>query len=207
VRHDVARGRPRRPDARHTQCDADEPLRDRSLRVARAGDGTCHRLEAVRQPQRRADAGASGVDAAADGARQGASASNSSSYPRPKREDACRSCARTTLRGPCGFPATARRIPPTSRNRSRRVHGCAARRSSKASRSRASTALQGRVTGIRWRTADDEGAIACEALVNCGGQWARAFGRLAGVNVPALRRRAFLPRHQGDRRRDFRTCR
>jgi len=42
----------------------------------------------------------------------------------------------------------------------------------------------GRVTGIRWRTADDEGAIACEALVNCGGQWARAFGRLAGVNVP-----------------------
>ncbi len=42
----------------------------------------------------------------------------------------------------------------------------------------------GHVTGIRWRTADDEGAIACEALVNCGGQWARAFGRLAGVNVP-----------------------
>ena len=24
----------------------------------------------------------------------------------------------------------------------------------------------------------------CETLVNCGGQWARAFGRLAGVNVP-----------------------
>ncbi|MET0682249.1 MAG: FAD-dependent oxidoreductase, partial [Casimicrobiaceae bacterium] len=42
----------------------------------------------------------------------------------------------------------------------------------------------GHVTGIRWRTADDAGAIACEALVNCGGQWARAFGRLAGVNVP-----------------------
>ena len=42
----------------------------------------------------------------------------------------------------------------------------------------------GRVTGVRWRTADDEGLIACEALVNCGGQWARAFGRLAGVNVP-----------------------
>ena len=42
----------------------------------------------------------------------------------------------------------------------------------------------GRVAGVRWRAADDEGAIACEALVNCGGQWARAFGRLAGVNVP-----------------------
>ena len=42
----------------------------------------------------------------------------------------------------------------------------------------------GRVTGIRWRSADDEGTIACEAIVNCGGQWARAFGRLAGVTVP-----------------------
>ena len=43
---------------------------------------------------------------------------------------------------------------------------------------------KGRVTGVRWRSADDEGTIACDALVNCGGQWARAFGRLAGVNVP-----------------------
>jgi 4-methylaminobutanoate oxidase (formaldehyde-forming) len=42
----------------------------------------------------------------------------------------------------------------------------------------------GRVTGVRWRSADGEGTIACEAIVNCGGQWARAFGRLAGVNVP-----------------------
>ena len=31
---------------------------------------------------------------------------------------------------------------------------------------------------------DDEGAIACETIVNCGGQWAREFGRLAGVTVP-----------------------
>src|SRR4030095_11529145 len=42
----------------------------------------------------------------------------------------------------------------------------------------------GRVTGVRWQSADDEGTIACEAIVNCGGQWARAFGRLAGVTVP-----------------------
>jgi len=28
------------------------------------------------------------------------------------------------------------------------------------------------------------GEVACEILVNCTGQWARAFGRLAGVNVP-----------------------
>ena len=26
--------------------------------------------------------------------------------------------------------------------------------------------------------------MTCETLVNCGGQWAREFGRLAGVNVP-----------------------
>ena len=42
----------------------------------------------------------------------------------------------------------------------------------------------GRVTGVQWKSADDEGAIVCETLVNCGGQWARAFGRLAGVTVP-----------------------
>ena len=41
-----------------------------------------------------------------------------------------------------------------------------------------------RVAGVRWKSADDEGAIACETIVNCGGQWARAFGRLAGVTVP-----------------------
>ena len=29
-----------------------------------------------------------------------------------------------------------------------------------------------------------EGTLVCETLVNCGGQWARAFGRLAGVAVP-----------------------
>jgi len=42
----------------------------------------------------------------------------------------------------------------------------------------------GHVTGIRWKTADAEGAMTCDALVNCAGQWAREFGRLAGVNVP-----------------------
>jgi glycine cleavage system aminomethyltransferase T/glycine/D-amino acid oxidase-like deaminating enzyme len=38
----------------------------------------------------------------------------------------------------------------------------------------------GRVTGVQ--TA--QGDVACEVLINCGGQWARQFGRLAGVNVP-----------------------
>ena len=29
-----------------------------------------------------------------------------------------------------------------------------------------------------------QGAVACDILVNCAGQWARQLGRLAGVNVP-----------------------
>ena len=37
-----------------------------------------------------------------------------------------------------------------------------------------------RVTGVR----TTQGDVACEILVNCAGQWARQFGRLAGVNVP-----------------------
>ncbi len=43
---------------------------------------------------------------------------------------------------------------------------------------------RGRVTGVHWKRGDGEGEIACETLVNCGGQWARELGRLAGVNVP-----------------------
>lgn len=39
---------------------------------------------------------------------------------------------------------------------------------------------KGRVTGVR----TSQGDVACEILVNCAGQWARQFGRLAGVNVP-----------------------
>ena len=39
---------------------------------------------------------------------------------------------------------------------------------------------RGRVTGVRTRHGD----VSCEVLVNCAGQWARQFGRLAGVNVP-----------------------
>ncbi len=54
----------------------------------------------------------------------------------------------------------------------------------------------GRVTGVRTVQAEDgapgqdEGGgerhaeVRCEVLVNCAGQWARQFGRLAGVNVP-----------------------
>ncbi len=38
----------------------------------------------------------------------------------------------------------------------------------------------GAVTGVT----TSAGEVACEVLVNCTGQWARAFGALAGVNVP-----------------------
>lgn len=43
------------------------------------------------------------------------------------------------------------------------------------------TDAQGRrVAGVR----TTQGDVHCEVLVNCAGQWARQFGRLAGVNVP-----------------------
>ena len=41
-----------------------------------------------------------------------------------------------------------------------------------------------RVAGVQWRRGEETGTIACDAVVNCAGQWARAFGRLAGVTVP-----------------------
>ncbi|HXX82407.1 MAG TPA: FAD-dependent oxidoreductase [Casimicrobiaceae bacterium] len=42
----------------------------------------------------------------------------------------------------------------------------------------------GRVAGVRWRSAEGEGNLTCEALVNCAGQWAREFGACSNVNVP-----------------------
>ena len=39
---------------------------------------------------------------------------------------------------------------------------------------------RGRVAGVR----TTRGEVRCEVLVNCGGQWARQFGALAGVTVP-----------------------
>ncbi len=38
----------------------------------------------------------------------------------------------------------------------------------------------GRVTGV----VTDQGRIEAEVVVNCAGQWAKAVGALAGVNVP-----------------------
>ena len=39
-----------------------------------------------------------------------------------------------------------------------------------------------RVTGV----VTDQGPIAADIVVNCAGQWSRALGRLAGVNVPLV---------------------
>ncbi|MEO5807042.1 FAD-dependent oxidoreductase [Devosia sp.] len=37
-----------------------------------------------------------------------------------------------------------------------------------------------RITAVK----TDQGDIACETVVNCGGQWARQIGTMAGINVP-----------------------
>jgi glycine cleavage system aminomethyltransferase T/glycine/D-amino acid oxidase-like deaminating enzyme len=42
----------------------------------------------------------------------------------------------------------------------------------------------GRVAGVRVTREGTISEIACEVIVNCAGQWARQFGKLAGVNVP-----------------------
>ncbi len=42
----------------------------------------------------------------------------------------------------------------------------------------------GRVAGVGWSHAGATGQISCEALVNCGGQWARELARRSGVTVP-----------------------
>ncbi|QCP53843.1 FAD-dependent oxidoreductase [Trinickia violacea] len=42
-----------------------------------------------------------------------------------------------------------------------------------------------KATGVMWRTKDgDEGTTGADIVVNCGGQWAKAIGRLCGVTVP-----------------------
>ena len=49
------------------------------------------------------------------------------------------------------------------------------------------TAVQsrnGRVRGIQWRSAEAQGIVECEILVNCGGHWARELARNNGITVP-----------------------
>ena len=51
-------------------------------------------------------------------------------------------------------------------------------------RGRARHRLRDRRAGASSRVETDRGAIACDKVVNCGGQWARQIGALAGVSVP-----------------------
>lgn len=41
---------------------------------------------------------------------------------------------------------------------------------------------EGRVVGLK----HDSGEMSCDIVVNCCGQWAREFGKLAGVNIPLV---------------------
>ena len=149
VRHDVACRRTRRPDARDAQRDADEPLRHRALCVARGGDRACHRLEAMRQPQRGKTPERLQAHAAADGAREELRHRVRVHLARRGRRASRRSCAPTTCPAPCGFPATARPIPPTSRSRWPRARACAARDLRRRARSPPCTLVNGRVAGVR----------------------------------------------------------
>lgn len=49
------------------------------------------------------------------------------------------------------------------------------------------TAIQkkaGRVCGVSWQGAEDQGTIATDHVVNCAGLWGHEVGRMAGVSVP-----------------------
>ena len=41
-----------------------------------------------------------------------------------------------------------------------------------------------RAVGVRWRRGDESGTVRAEAVVNCGGMWARDIARLGGARAP-----------------------
>ena len=42
----------------------------------------------------------------------------------------------------------------------------------------------GRVTGVRWRRGEEEGTVAADLVVNCGGMWGRDLAARSGVALP-----------------------
>jgi len=42
----------------------------------------------------------------------------------------------------------------------------------------------GRVTGVSWEKDGEQGTIATDIVVNCGGMWARELGAMSGVTIP-----------------------
>ena len=61
----------------------------------------------------------------------------------------------------------------------------------------------GRVRGVE----TDQGFVACEKVVICAGQWSRAIGRMAGVNVPLVSVQHQYLITERDPRASRRTCR
>ena len=79
-----------------------------------------------------------------------------------------------------GCRATARPTRPTSPRRWPGAPATAEREIIERTRVIGITQRDGAVTGVR----TDRGDIEAEIVVNCAGQWAKAVGALAGVNVP-----------------------
>ena len=204
LRHDLARGRPGRPDARDAQRDADEPVRHRALldaRERRPGSppaGSSAAASTSRKTPERLTLHASGRWRAR---RASASSSSSSRPPRPGR---IVPILRTDdLAGAVWIPATARPTRPTctqSLAKGARMRGATHRRGRQGHRRDRSQ--HGRVAGVRWTRRDDEGAIALRDPRQLRAASGRAqFGALRRRQRAAVRRRALLHRHQADRRR------
>jgi glycine cleavage system T protein len=46
------------------------------------------------------------------------------------------------------------------------------------------TRKERKITGVEWESEGENGTIACDHVVNCGGMWGHELGRMTGVNVP-----------------------
>ena len=184
LRDDMACRGARRPDARDPQRDPHEPVRHRALRDTRGGDRPCHRLEAVRQPQRVQDAGAAQALAGARWRARRASASSSSSSTPAEAAKIAPILRTDDLSGAVWIPGDGKANPTDltqSLAKGARMRGARIFEGVKVTGVKL---VNGRVAGVAWSSAEGEGEIACETLVNCGGQWARELGRRSGVNVP-----------------------
>ncbi len=197
MRHHVARRRSRRPDARHAQRDADEPLRHRPLRLARTGNGARHRLEAMRQPQRRAHAGAARVHAAADGAREELRHRvrvRVAGGGRPARADPAHRRSRRCRVDSRRRQGESHRPHPVARERRADARRDDRRRRQGHGRRPRGGSRHGRPLADGRRRGSDRLRIAGQLRRPVGPRVRTPCGRQRA----ALRGRALLPRHQGD---------
>ena len=206
MRHHVACRGPGRADARHTQRDAHEPVRNRALLDARAGDRPRHRLEAMRQPQCRQDAGTHEARQAANG-------------PRERLRHCIR--LRFTGRGRPDRAHIAHRRPRGCRLDSRRRQGqsdrsyAVARQGCPNARRRNRGGCEGDRRAHRAGPRDRRHVEMRRRRRRDGLRDARQLHRTVGEGIRTAGRsecstafgRALLHRHQGDPRRDARDCR